>query len=145
MKKEIRLLVVFLVFILTFSSNSFGQVSLENGNTFYDFFQFKEAIKDVGETRKNQSMTIARTETGTISGATRYQAFRIEGIEYTEWLTANDEKVRDSHVVAGNSGPIAVGGLFPAVNMRYPLDPQGMPGDIINCRCVSIPAKRARE
>ena len=86
-------------------------------------------------------MTIARTETGTISSSTRFQAFRIEGIEYTEWLTAGDEKVRDSHVIAGNSGPVEIGGNFPAVNMRFPLDPKGLPGDIINCRCVAVAAK----
>ena len=103
--------------------------------------KIKEAISDVGEVRKNQSMTIARTETGTISSSTRFQAFRIEGIEYTEWLTAGDEKVRDSHVIAGNSGPVEIGGNFPAVNMRFPLDPKGLPGDIINCRCVAVAAK----
>jgi len=57
MKKEIRLLVVLLVFILTFGSNSFGQVSLENGNTFYDFFQFKEAIKEYEFALKNNRTT----------------------------------------------------------------------------------------
>jgi len=105
----------------------------------------KVAIADVGEIRKNQSMMIARTETGTISSAVRFDAFRAEGIEYTEWLTANDEKVRETHVAAGNSGPVLIGNDFPAVNMRYPLDPKGLPGEIINCRCVSVPAKAPRE
>lgn len=105
----------------------------------------KSAIADVGEMRKNQSMTIARTETGSISSAARFQAFRAEGIEYTVWLTAGDEKVRDTHVIAGSSGPVLIGNNFPAVNMRFPLDPKGLPGDIINCRCVSIPAKAPKE
>ncbi len=107
--------------------------------------KIKAAISDVATVRKNQAMTIARTETGSISSAARFGAFKAEGIEYTEWLTANDEKVREAHVIAGNAGPIPLGNNFPAVNMRFPLDPRGLAGEIINCRCVSIAARSPRD
>ena len=103
----------------------------------------KEAIADVGEVRKNQSMTIARTETGTISSNTRFSAFKAEGIEWVEWLTAGDENVRMEpgmdHVAAGAAGPVRFGEPFPGVgSMRYPLDQRGPVGSIVNCRCALI-------
>jgi len=99
----------------------------------------KEAIKDVKTVRKNAAQTIARTETGTISNTTRFAAFHQEGIEWIEWLTAADERVRPDHAMI-NGTVVKLGQLFPIVNLRFPLDPNGLPGQIINCRCVPIPA-----
>ena len=102
----------------------------------------KEALGEVGEIRKNQAKTIARTETGTISSSARYDAFRVEGIEWVEWLTAGDESVRTEpgmdHKAAGASGPIRFGNSFPGSGLRFPLDPRGEPGNVINCRCALI-------
>jgi outer membrane protein OmpA-like peptidoglycan-associated protein/tetratricopeptide (TPR) repeat protein len=55
MRKNTRLLFTLLGLIL--SSNSFAQVSLENGNAFYDYFQFKEAIKEYEFALKNNRTT----------------------------------------------------------------------------------------
>lgn len=57
MKKNIRLLVVLFGIISTFHSNLYAQESLENGNVFYDFFQFKEAIKEYEFALKNNRTT----------------------------------------------------------------------------------------
>jgi hypothetical protein len=102
----------------------------------------KEALGDVGEIRKNQALTIARTETGTISSSSRFDAFHAEGIEFVEWLTAGDEKVRTEigadHKAAGMAGPIRLGESFPGCGLRYPLDPRGSAANVINCRCSLI-------
>lgn len=61
------------------------------------------------------------------------------------WLTAEDNRVRDDHVQAGETyskdNPIPwdedfiVGGEA----MRFPLDPRASAAQTINCRCVSVP------
>lgn len=99
----------------------------------------KSAIGDTMTVRKNQAIKIARTEIGSISSAARYDAFKVEGFEYHRWLTAADERVRVNHQIAEEAGPIRIGDVFPAVLMRYPLDPRGAVSEIVNCRCVAIP------
>lgn len=114
-------------------------VSINKGETVNEASKrIKAAIAEVGEIRRGQSTMIARTEIGIITNESRFEAMNAEGIEYTEWVTANDDLVRHTHVVAGNAGPVKLGKDFPGVNMPYPLYSQGDPGEIINCRCVAI-------
>ncbi len=97
----------------------------------------KEAIADTGEIRKNQARTIARTETGIISSAARYDAFLAEGVEQHQWVSAHDEKVRHTH--AEEDGHVVnVGEPFPTTGLIHPLDEDGEPEEIINCRCTTI-------
>ena len=105
--------------------------------------RIKQAISDVGEERKNQAQTIARTETGIISSGARFDAFNVEGIEYHEWLTAADEKVRSDHM-ATEMQVVKVGDLFQPVNLLYPLDINGSADQIINCRCVAVAAEKPK-
>ena len=101
----------------------------------------KDTIGDAFEIRKNQSKMIARTETGVISSTARHDAFKAEGVEYNQWLNASDEKVRLHHSVspAGDGGLVRkVGARFPNSGLRYPLDPTGDAGEVINCRCSVI-------
>jgi SPP1 gp7 family putative phage head morphogenesis protein len=92
----------------------------------------KKAIAEVGEFRKGHSKTIARTEIGSITEQTRFDAFKEEGIERWEWVSAMDEKVRDTHVLE-NGEVRKVGDTFPHTGLRYPLDPAGDPSEVINC------------
>jgi hypothetical protein len=60
------------------------------------------------------------------------------------WLTAEDNRVREDHVEAGQrysrdrpipvDQPFIVGG----VPMRYPLDPRAPAEQVVNCRCVEM-------
>jgi SPP1 gp7 family putative phage head morphogenesis protein len=97
----------------------------------------KEALSDVGEIRKNHSLTIARTETSIISGSARYEAFQTAGIEYHQWTTAEDERVRDTHADE-NGNVVKVGDRFPVTNLLYPAQMGGPAGEVINCRCVAL-------
>ena len=56
-KKIIRLLIVLFVIKFTCNSNLFAQESVENGNVFYDYFQFKEAIKEYEFALRNNRTT----------------------------------------------------------------------------------------
>jgi len=113
--------------------------------------RIKQAVKDVYEVRlgkpiipnglfdlggMSSSKTIARTEMGSIASLTRADIFKQEGIEEIEWITAHDEKVRDTHVVL--DGNIVKYGEEFASGLRYPRDPNGTAEEVINCRCSFV-------
>jgi uncharacterized protein with gpF-like domain len=54
-----------------------------------------------------------------------------------EWLTARDDRVRDSHQEL--DGEVAAVGDRFSNGLLYPLDPAGPPEEIVNCRCVALP------
>jgi phage portal protein BeeE len=109
----------------------------ENYTPYQTAKLIKTAISDVGEIRRNQSKMIARTETGIIHGKARFEAFHQEGFSFHQWVTATDEKVRDLHRATHRS-VVEIGKVFMPVNLLYPLDTNGDPGNIINCRCVAV-------
>jgi phage portal protein BeeE len=96
----------------------------------------KQNIFDVMAIRIDTSKTIARTEIGIVSNDARFDAYQTEGIEYWEWLTAHDEKVRLAHMAA-DGAIVRVGMPFPDVGLKYPLDTtaggNSSPENIINC------------
>lgn len=114
--------------------------------------RIKQAIHDVYEVRTSKpivpnglfdlggmssSRTIARTEMGSIASLTRVDIFKSEGIEKIEWITAEDEKVRETHVLCGQEAPISFGDVF--VNgLKYPREQGGPPEEVINCRCSFV-------
>jgi hypothetical protein len=93
--------------------------------------------------------TIVRTEVGrafAIASQDELERAHKAGVNVRKyWLTAHDERVRESHRQAGLDYPeskaIAWDGLFEVGDdeLRYPKDPNGSPGETINCRCVSVP------
>jgi len=87
----------------------------------------------------SSSKTIARTEMGIIAGEARYDAFKAEGIEKWEWLTAGDEMVRADHQLVDGT-IVNVGEVFPYVGLTHPKESGGALDQIINCRCVAVAA-----
>jgi hypothetical protein len=87
---------------------------------------------------------IARTETIKAMNTVSYRLYGDWGVEEHEWLSANDDRTRrepyGGHLAADGQVrrvgmPFDVGGE----KLLYPGDPRGSPGNIINCRCVTIP------
>jgi HK97 family phage portal protein len=92
-----------------------------------------------------RAQTIARTEIARAYNQARADAMRTMGITTHEWLSARDERVRTApfnHAIDGER--VTVGMPF-SNGLRYPSDPQGEPGNVINCRCVAIPATSAED
>lgn len=80
---------------------------------------------------------IARTEVQSIQNAGAYQTIQDLGIEFQEWVTAGDERVRESHIeVEGEI--VAVGTPF-SNGLLHPLDPNGPLEEWVNCRCRAVP------
>lgn len=85
---------------------------------------------------------IAWTETTSVTNWGIEDAWRQTGlVKKKMWLTARDEKVRESHqaldgeVVEMDSGFTTSDGTV----LRRPGDPDGPPGEVINCRCTILP------
>lgn len=116
--------------------------AMKNGLTNMELSKkLKAGIHDVADLRVNNSRTIARTEMGHIASASRFDAFQKEGIDKQKWITSRDEKVRAgplyNHRILDNE-TTTVGMPFPQSRLRYPRDPMGKAGDVINCRCVAV-------
>jgi uncharacterized protein with gpF-like domain len=94
-----------------------------------------EVIPSISESR---ARIIARTETHGAANYGSLQATLATGLLMDkEWLSAADERTRDTHVeangqVVGIDGNFEVGGAF----MAYPGDPSGPAEEVIGCRCV---------
>lgn len=91
-----------------------------------------------------QTLRIARTETAqTVSGVRN--EMMLENNLQQDWVTAGDENVRDSHIAFGNAGPKPIGFNYLTLigeggELTYPSDINGPAGEVINCRCVALPA-----
>ena len=88
-----------------------------------------------------RSVRIARTETISAFNSGALLSYQSGGATSKEWLTAGDERVRPTHQdaegqVVGITSKFMVGGE----QLDHPGDPMGSPEEIINCRCVLLPA-----
>lgn len=79
---------------------------------------------------------IARTETAGASSAARLAQYESAGIVQTEWASAGDDLVRDGHDI---DGELTIVGQPFSNGLRFPGDPTGSAGMVVNCRCVALP------
>ncbi len=108
---------------------SIGQIS----NRLSDLFDFSE---------KFRSTRIARTEIIGSANEGQLEAYTENGVKDKEWVTARDEKVRDSHKIDGqNVGITDDFTLASGVKIQHPGDRKGNApvGEIVNCRCTVNP------
>jgi len=80
---------------------------------------------------------IARTEIGGAQGKASFEEKRRAGVEYHQWITARDSRVRDIHEYLDGQ-IVRVGDTF-SNGLRHPRDRAGDIEDWINCRCDSVP------
>lgn len=89
-------------------------------------------------TEKFRAARIARTHTHSASVNAQQEAVKATRIKFQrEWITAIDERTRINHLSA-NGEVVDMDEKFRKTGepLRYPGDPSGSPGNIINCRCV---------
>ena len=110
----------------------------------------KETAKAIGglfkETYKNRAMTIARTESGIAMESMQNESYKKNKVDMKQWISTLDDRTRTKedgefdHVRA-NGEKVKVGEMFVKTGepLEHPLDPNGSPGNIINCRCTSSP------
>lgn len=80
---------------------------------------------------------IARTETNCFASAGAHQTMVEHKIQYEQWWTASDDRVRDQHIWL--HGQITkVGDAF-SNGLAHPGDRRGLIEEWINCRCRPVP------
>lgn len=110
---------------------------IANGEGVYDL---TARVEDVFKTSSTaRSTMIARTETTKAYNIGGKAGMRQAGVSKKEWLTANDNDVRDSHMGCEAQGPIELDSSF-SNGCDFPGDPEGDPDEVINCRCTLIPS-----
>jgi DNA-directed RNA polymerase specialized sigma24 family protein len=91
-----------------------------------------------GELAMARARRIARTETHTASMVGQFGAAQASPLQWRKtWLATEDKRTRESHVEANGQEraldePFEVG----EAQLMFPGDPDGPPGEIINCRCT---------
>ena len=93
-------------------------------------------------TRFNQLETweakrIARTEIHNSHNRGVMKIYDEVGVEYTQWIAANDDRTRESHAEIDGE-IIEVGGTY-SNGLQYPGDTNGDIEEWINCRCSNAP------
>lgn len=105
----------------------------------------KEVFTEASDLRAE---VIAATETNIAVNTGRFEGMKEAGVEKKGWQTSNLANVRPSHQQAsgqeiGIDEKFSVGGS----ELAYPGDPDGPPGETINCRCFTyavLPGKGKR-
>jgi len=91
----------------------------------------------------DRALMVARTE---VNGAVNFgaeESYRDSGVVKTQrWLATSDDRVRDTHAAAsGQERKLDEKFSVGSDMLERPGDPNGSPGEIINCRCCLIPGK----
>ena len=88
-----------------------------------------------------RAVLIARTETHQAANFANFVSLDVVNIPNTtkEWVAVNDARTRDDHSIANGQevtkdGDFVVGGAL----LKYPGDPSGPAGQVINCRCTFV-------
>ena len=98
------------------------------------------------EDKKYRAELIARTESCSTMNAGSMVLYGAEGIQMKEWISVQDDRTRDSHLVMdGVVVPITDKFEVPATSqsegafMDYAGDPTAPAGQVCNCRCTIAP------
>jgi len=84
-----------------------------------------------------EAKRIARTEIHNSHNQGVMRIYDEVGVEYTQWIAANDDRVRESH--AEIDGEIIPLGATYSNGLKYPGDTDGPIEEWINCRCSNAP------
>lgn len=106
--------------------------------------QIGDRIRELYNFTSERADAIARNEVASATNGGRFMALQQEGYESHEWLSSQDDRVRDSHM-AEDGKVVVVGQPFPTTNLVFPGDPAGDIDETIGCRCITLPAEMARK
>lgn len=97
----------------------------------------KRIKRHMPEIQAERAASIAACEAHTSMQAGSFAQMKFGGVRTKTWMTAGDEDVRDSHRNI-NPRTIPIDQRF-SNGLMYPGDPDGSPGEIVNCRCDLLP------
>jgi SPP1 gp7 family putative phage head morphogenesis protein len=109
--------------------------AINNGDSLSQVEDRIASVFDIA--RGSRTAMIARTEVISASNEGAFESYKQSGlVSNVEWITSRDNKVRDEHQIDGETVGI---GLNFSNGLKYPGDPAGEPGNVINCRCTISP------
>lgn len=93
-----------------------------------------------------KTLQVARTETASFMNTARREMFELQGFDQGDWVTAEDEHVRESHVLFGEQGPVPLDFNYLTLTgepgeLHFPGDPQAPAGEVINCLPAGTPVE----
>jgi HK97 family phage portal protein len=98
----------------------------------------KDSLRGVFNSAVTRARLIARTETaGAVNGGSWFY-YKAIGITAKSWLTAGDERVRESHAMCQDQGVIDIDKVFQN-GLQFPGDQNGDGSETCNCRCCLSP------
>lgn len=132
-------------YTFTATEKTMSRVDGEINKILTDGYKEGWGVKDVrnrimeryGQFSSWEANRIARTEMQTAHNMGVMQSFQELGVEYKEWRSAHDGRVRTSHIyMDGEIAPLDE----PFSNgLMYPGDKSGRIEEWINCRCSMVP------
>ncbi len=93
--------------------------------------------KEFRKIRTYEVERIARTEINGAQNRGAYQTYLDNAVEYHQWWTGQDARVRDSHKLL-HGEIVRVGNSF-SNGLSYPGDRSGPISEWIHCRCTTVP------
>lgn len=108
---------------------------------------FRAFRADDGVLSASGAMRVARTETVGAENFGRIEGFQAAGVRRLRWVTVIDDRERSTHREL-DGVEVEVGEPFVDSDgnvLRFPGDPLGPAGAVINCRCTVIPVFEAVE
>lgn len=94
-------------------------------------------IKRFDQLQTWEAKRIARTEIHNSHNTAVMDTYQELGVEYTMWISADDDRTRDSHLEI-NGEIIPIGNEY-SNDLKYPGDTDGPIEEWINCRCSNAP------
>ena len=105
---------------------------IRNGETMDELAdRVKKGFDDADDDR---AYLIARTEAQSAYGTAQFNVLSDAGYLQKKWQTADDERVRDSHMECEDQGAIGMDEDF-SNGLSFPGDPDGEASEVIGCRC----------
>lgn len=126
--------------------------AIEEGTQIIDKEIAKQTKKELNEKAIGRSNIIAISETENAAESSKEieatiliaAGITLDGVNLREnlrdvWMTILDERTRIDHAIADGQQKFPEESFFVGGELlRFPGDPQGSPGNIINCRCSSV-------
>ena len=94
-------------------------------------------VKRFDQLQTWEAQRIARTEIHNSHNTAVMDTYNEIGVEYTMWISADDERTRESHLEI-NGEIIRLGDTY-SNGLRFPGDTDGPIEEWINCRCSNAP------